>query len=626
MAAQRGLLALWRAFMSHATGRSPVTDHFELASVTRVSLNVYLDALVARALAACSFPADPVRIVRTGRPEWGDLQCNAAFLLARRLNRRPAEIAAELAAKLDESGVFEKVEVAGAGFINLTLSARWLSNWAQAQLASPELGVMQRAPARVMLDYGGPNVAKPLHVGHLRSLVIGESLRRILQAVGEQTLTDAHLGDWGLQMGMLIGEIRREYPQLSCFSSDPAAAATPLDEYALGFGMDILQKLYPRAAAACKEDAARMEEARGLTAALQAHHPAFIALWRALRAMSLKSQQCDFAALDTHFDLLLGESDVQCEITPMLDDLRRRGLCVESDGALVVDVAEIGDRQPVPPLLLAKSDGAALYATTDLATILTRVREHAPDRVIYVVDQRQSLHFEQVFRAAVLAGYCERRQLIHAGFGTVNGVDGKPFKTRQGGVARLSDLLGDAIDKARERLSELSDDGHGRIPAPELERLARSIGIAAVKFADLSSYRVSGYVFDPERMVSFEGRTGPYVQYACVRIRSMTRRAEALGLKAGTVRVGASTERSLAFECARFADVVASAADSLAPNELAEYAFQLAQTFNRFYLDCPVLAAQDHVEQCSRLALSSLTERVLGKCLYLLGIEVPDRM
>ncbi|WP_182655517.1 arginine--tRNA ligase [Stenotrophomonas lacuserhaii] len=612
--------------MKDAANSSPETTGLEQASLTHVSLSGYLDALLAQALAACGFPAESARVVRAGRPEWGELQCNAAFPLAKRLKRRPAEIATELTAKLGESGVFENVAVAGAGFINLTLSAQWLSRWAQAQLASPDLGVVQRAPSLVMLDYGGPNVAKPLHVGHLRSLVIGESLRRILQAVGEQTLTDAHLGDWGLQMGMLIGQIRREYPQLSCFSSDRAVAASALDEHALGFGMETLQNLYPRAAAACGEDPARMGEARDLTAALQAHDPGCIALWRAVRAMSLYSQQKDFAALDTHFDLLLGESDVEPVIGPMLDDLRRRGLCVESDGALVVDVAEIGDTQPMPPLLLAKSDGAALYATTDLATILTRVREHAPDRLVYVVDQRQSLHFEQVFRAAALAGYCERGRLIHAGFGTVNGVDGKPFKTRQGGVARLSDLLGDAIDKARERLSELSGDGHERIPAPERERLARSVGIAAVKFADLSSYRMSGYVFDPERMVSFEGRNGPYVQYACVRIRSMMGRAEARGLKPGTMRVAAPAERSLAFECARFAEVVASAADLLAPNELAEYAFQLAQAFNRFYLDCPVLAAQDCVEQRSRLALSSLTGRILAKCLNLLGIDVPQRM
>lgn len=598
----------------------------EQTGLTPVSLSGYVDALLVQALAACSFPAEPVRVVRAGRPEWGELQCNAAFPLAKRLKRRPAEIATELVAKLGESGVFDNVVVAGAGFINLTLSAQWLSRWAQAQLASPHLGVIQRAPAMVMLDYGGPNVAKPLHVGHLRSLVIGESLRRILQAVGEQTLTDAHLGDWGLQMGMLIGEIRREYPQLSCFSSDPAAAASALDEHALGFGMEVLQNLYPRAAAACREDPARMSEARDLTAALQAHDPGCIALWRAVRAMSLCSQQRDFAALDTHFDLLLGESDVELVITPMLDDLRRRGLCVESEGALVVDVVETGDTQPMPPLLLAKSDGAALYATTDLATILTRMREHSPDRMVYVVDQRQSLHFEQVFRAAALAGYCERGRLIHAGFGTVNGVDGKPFKTRQGGVARLSDLLGDAIDKARERLSELSGDRLERIPALERERLARSVGIAAVKFADLSSYRMSGYVFDPERMVSFEGRTGPYVQYACVRIQSMMGRAEARGLKPGTMRLAAPAERSLAFECARFADVVDAAADLLAPDQLAEYAFQLAQAFNRFYLDCPVLAAQDCVEQRSRLALSNLTGRILAKCLDLLGIEVPDRM
>ncbi|WP_428377679.1 arginine--tRNA ligase [Lichenicoccus sp.] len=572
-----------------------------------VSLTRRVDDLLAGAFVSAGLPSETARASRASRPELADLQCNGVMPLAKATGRNPREIAAEVATLLGARPEFDEVSVAGPGFLNLRLSAAFLAECARAQAADPaHVGIEQVESGLVMLDFGGPNVAKPLHVGHLRTLVIGESLRRILGAQGIRTLSDTHLGDWGLQMGMLLSEIRRRWPDL------PPGSLPPLTEADL-------QVLYPQAAAACRADPARMDAARAATAALQAGDPEARRVWSELRRISLDAQMRDFALLDAHFDLLLGESDVQKLIPDMIADLRARGIATLSEGALIVEVATAEEFRPMPPLLLAKSDGAALYATTDLATLLSRKREYDPARIIYVVDQRQALHFEQVFRAARRAGYVGGIELVHAGYGTVNGPDGKPYKTREGNVAQLADLLGDAIGRAAERLPETP-------PGLDREQLARLVGLAAVKFADLSSFRTSGYVFDAERMVSFEGRTGPYVQYACVRIGSILARAEAQGAMPGAIAVVAPAERALVLECARLPDAVASASRNLAPNEIADYVFALAQAFSRFYSECPVLAASDDAERGSRIALCGLTRMVLAKGLWLLGIAVPGRM
>ncbi len=607
--------------------------------VPGTTLNDQVDGLLREAFFACDLPVEGARAVRATRPELGDLQCNGAMALGKSLKRNPRDIAQAVADKLRGNPAFDSVEVAGVGFINLRLSAALLAGCAQRQLDSDGLGIVQRSNATVLVDFGGPNVAKPLHVGHLRSLVIGESLRRIFTALGYRTISDVHLGDWGLQMGMLIAEIRRAFPDLPCFGSPPGLAQT-----ALPFGMQDLQQLYPRAAAACQADPERMNEAREATAALQSGHAGYTMLWRAIRALSLDAQKRDFDALDAHFDLLLGESDVHPLIPAMVADFRERAIAVESDGALVIEVAQDDDASPLPPLILTKSDGAALYATTDLATIAARAQDGALTKIVYVVDQRQALHFEQVFRAARRAGLAGEIELIHAGFGTVNGSDGKPYKTRQGGVAPLSELLNAAIDKARERLLAIrtaarpavSDEAQGGPAATEaagtsfddsaLDLLARQVGIGAIKFADLSSFRTLGYVFNPDRMVSFEGRTGPYVQYACVRIQSILSRARDQGSTLGAIVPEEGAERALLLECARLPEVVQSAAANLAPNELADYVFGLAQAFSRFYGECPVLAADTEARRGSRLAMSALCLRVLAQGLYLLGIAVPERM
>lgn len=605
--------------------------------VPGTTLNEQVDCLLREAFLACGLPVEGARAVRATRPELGDLQCNGAMALGKSLKRNPRDIAQAIAQKLQGNAAFDSVEVAGVGFINLRLSGAVLADYAQFQLESESLGVVPRSGEIVLLDFGGPNVAKPLHVGHLRSLVIGESLRRIFASLGYRTMSDVHLGDWGLQMGMLIAEIRRVFPGLSCFGSPPC-----LDQAALPFDMQDLQQLYPRAAAACQADPERMREAREATAGLQSGHAGHTMLWRAIRTLSLDAQKRDFDMLDAHFDLLLGESDVQPLIPDMVADLRERAIAVESNGALVIDVAQADDASPLPPLILTKSDGAALYATTDLATIVARMQDPAPTKIVYVVDQRQALHFEQVFRAARRAGMAGVVELIHAGFGTVNGPDGKPYKTRQGGVAQLSDLLNAAIEKARERLLairaetapvgvEASDvaapvDADTPYDDRTLDVLSRQVGIGAIKFADLSSFRTLGYVFNPERMVSFEGRTGPYVQYACVRIQSILSRARAEGAAFGAIMLEQAAERALLLECARLPEVVRSAAANLAPNELADYVFALAQAFSRFYSECPVLAADTPARRGSRLTMSALCLRVLTQGLYLLGIAVPERM
>lgn len=576
------------------------------------SLNRLVDEMLANAFSACGLPTETARAARSTLPELADLQCNGAMPLAKSLKRNPRELAEQVAEKLRDLPAFKEVSVAGPGFLNLRLSDAFLSECAAAQAASPDLGIVQLPADTVVLDYGGPNVAKALHVGHIRALAIGESLRRINAAQGLDAISDIHLGDWGLQMGQLISEIRLRWPDLG-------PGETP------DLTMDDLQRLYPEAAAACKADPARMELARAATAALQAGDPDATAIWQKLRDISLTAQREDIDLLDTHFDLFLGESDVQPLIPDMIADMRAKGVAVENDGALIVDVAIPGDNKPMPPLLLQKKDGAALYATTDLATIVARVRDQDPSRIIYVVDQRQELHFRQVFRAAELAGIAPGVELIHAGFGTVNGADGKPYKTRDGGVAQLKDLLADAIEKARQRLDEViarrSVD-----PALDLDTLARQVGIGAVKYADLSSYRLSGYVFDIERMTALEGKTGPYVQYACVRTGSIQAEARLKGFEVGPIAVEAQAERNLVLECTRLPEVVASATRNNAPNEIADHVFTVAQAFSRFYDACPVLKDNTEAERASRLALCGLARAVLEKELWLLGIEVPEKM
>jgi arginyl-tRNA synthetase len=614
-----------------------------------LSLLAQVDEALASAFRLLALPPELAHAEPSSRPELGDFQCHAALAAARVVGRPPRPIADEITAALRGDARFAAVEVAGPGFVNLRLADGFLAEVAATTLADPSLGVRNEGDGQlVVLDFGGPNVAKPLHVGHLRSLVLGESLRRIHGALGWRTLGDAHLGDWGLQMGMLSSAIRRKSPSLAYFTGPgpyPAEPPVTLDE---------LERLYPEAAAASREDPARMAEARADTAALQVGDPGLLALWHTLRQLSVDAQVQDFALLDVHFDALDGESDVRDAIAPLVEDLRARGVARDSDGALVIDVALPNDATEMPPLLLAKNDGAALYATTDLATLQARAAMPGLAKVIYVVDQRQALHFQQVFRAARRAGIADGVDLVHAGFGTVNGKDGKPFKTRQGGVARLRDLLDEAVDRARERV-EASE----RVSVDERAGLAAMIGIAAVKFADLSGDRLSGYVFDAERLVAFEGKTGPYLQYAVVRMRSILEKADkaAMGAQHAAQQAGTpnatqsaeqpmgmphvtqhaeqplsvphatqSVERELVLACLSFGDKVSEAAHLLQPGVLAAWAYDIAQRFSKFYDRCPILREEDDAVRAHRLAICQLTLAVLERALILLGITIPPRM
>ncbi|UES60178.1 arginine--tRNA ligase (plasmid) [Roseibium aggregatum] len=565
-----------------------------------------VNQVLIEAFQKLQFPLSYAQASWSDRPDLGDFQCNAAMHLAKILRQPPAQIAAIIVDELRERPEFYSVSIAKPGFINLKIGIDTLLAFSKAQVHDPLVG-MQKRTGKVIVDFGGPNVAKPLHVGHLRSLVIGESLRRILVEAGYEVLSDVHLGDWGLQMGILISELKHRYPDLPYFQQTEG-----LEDTDLPVSIDELQLLYPQGTVAAKADSNRMLEARQITAELQNRHKGYYALWLKLREISINNQRLDFQRLHAHFDLWLGESDSQTFIPELIEIFRNKNLIRESDGALIVDVADVNDSYDIPPLILSKSDGSALYSTTDLATIISRIRQFDPNWIIYVVDQRQSLHFTQVFRAAKKAGIAKDAILTHAGFGTVNGKDGRPYKTRDGGVALLSTLLDEAVQKAEERIP--------------LKQTAEVVGIGALKFADLDSVRTLGYVFDAERLVSLEGRTGPYIQYACVRIKSILGRAEWKNETQSFSNNLVSIEFELLLECSRFAEIFDRSVETLSPNELTQYLFTLAKKFSRFYKECPIVNSTSTSTRNSRLQICSLIYQILSKGLYLLGIEVPKKM
>jgi arginyl-tRNA synthetase len=433
-------------------------------------------------------------------------------------------------------------------------------------------------------------------------------------------VSDVHLGDWGLQMGQLICEVEIEgtapiYFDVNFVGPYPEEPPVTMDE---------LETLYPRASAACKADPARLEAARRATVDLQAGRPGYRALWRHFVKVSETGLQREFGSLGVTFDLWKGESSVDALIAPMIEDLKARGLAELSEGALVVPVAKDDDKKPLPPLILVKSEGGVLYGTTDLATIIERVREQDPDLILYVVDHRQHGHFEQVFRAAAKAGLSGKAQLEHVGYGTMNGADGKPFKTRAGGVMKLQDLIAMATAEAQKRLAEQNIGAD--FSAGERAEIARKVGIATIKFADLSHMRTTDYIFDLERFSTFEGKTGPYLQYAAVRIQSMLRRAREQGFAVGTPAIHSPEERRLILQLLSLEDVLAAAEDKRAPNMLCEFAFELAQNFSRFYSEHHVLSESDAGLRAARLGLCALVLAVLTRILALLGIEIPERM
>ena len=597
-------------------------------------LRTVLGEAVGAAFAAEGVDAGLAKVTPSDRPDLADFQSNGALAAAKALKANPRELAARVAERLTNDPRLASVEVAGPGFINLKLADSALSiRAAEVAADSAHAGAsVVDTPRKVVIDFAGPNVAKPMHVGHLRSAIIGESLKRIFRFRGDTVWGDAHFGDWGFQMGLLIVAVGDE-GKASDFlieGDGPFPAGSPVS-------LEDLERLYPAAAAMAKEDAGFRDRARKATAELQGGRPGYRALWAHFVAVSRTALEREFGALGVTFDLWNGESDADPVMAEMIAHLETKGLLVEDDGARVVHVARPGETRKKkladgsvieapspPPLLVISSEGSAMYGTTDLATILDRRKAIDPDLILYVVDERQAEHFEQVFRAAYLAGYAAEGSLDHLGFGTMNGPDGKPFKTRAGGVLKLHDLITMAVDKARERLHEakLGDD----LPAAEFEAIAHKVAVAALKFADLSNSRTTSYVFDLDRFMSFEGKTGPYLLYQAVRIKSLLRKGADQGVTAGPIVIVEPAERDLALTLDAFSQAVTEAYEKRMPHVIAEHAYRLAQGFSKFYAACPVLIAPDAATRDSRLALSKAALEQLETALTLLGIDTPERM
>lgn len=588
-----------------------------------MSLLADLSRLVGDAFVAAGLDRGLGEVVVSSRPELGQFQCNGALPGGRAAGRPPRELAEEVAARIADDPRLAAVSVAGPGFLNLTITDTHLAAEIARAAIDGRFGLDRVAdPLTVVVDYGGPNVAKAMHVGHIRATIIGDSLARIFSFAGHTVIRDPHFGDWGLQMGLLIAAIAESLPDLPYFA-DPVPSELPAESPVT---LDDLQRLYPEAAARAQTDDTFAERARRATVALQQGHPGYLALWRHMKSVSLESQRRDFADLGVEFDLWYGESDAAGRIPAVIERFREKGLAVESEGALVIPVSEPGETREWPPLILETSVGGYLYSTTDLATIDFRAAELGADLILYVVDARQSDHFEQVFRAARQAGLCgEGVGLEHIRFGTMNGKDGKPFKTREGGVVRLRDLIAMVTEAAAVRLA--SADIAQTYESEERTAIAHMVGIAALKFADLAANRTSDYVFDIDRFTAFEGKTGPYLQYGAVRMRSILRNATERGLAAGElVAPTVDAERDLLLALALLPETVLRALDLRAPNHVAEYAFELAGTFNRFYDTCHILSEPDPARRGSWLRLVEITLGALTRLLDLLGIEVPERM
>ena len=570
------------------------------------------------------------RVTVSNRPDLCEYQCNGAMAGAKRYHKAPFmiadDVAKALAAKNEGTGsdVFSKVEVVKPGFLNLDVDESFLRSYLQEMSVDDRLGMpVPEKAEKIIIDYGGPNVAKPLHVGHLRSAVIGEAVKRIARFHGEDVIGDIHLGDWGLQMGLVITELKKRMPELPYF--DPDYTGEYPEE--APFTVSELEEIYPFASAKSKQDPDYYAEAMDNTRRLQEGERGLYALWQKIVGVSVADMKRNYENLNVSFDLWNGEASVHPVIPGMVEDMKKGGYAYESQGALVIDVAEETDAKEIPPCIVLKSDGASLYTTTDLATIKERVEKYNPDKIIYITDKRQELHFTQVFRAAVKSGLAgPDTKLIHIGSGTMNGKDGKPFKTREGGVMRLETLIAD-IDA--EMLSKISTNPE--IPAGEAEQTSRQVALAALKYGDLSNQASKDYIFDIEKFTSFEGDTGPYILYTIVRMRSILQRyaAEPDAKDPASLRTGvpaSAVEKKLMMDIAGFNAMMEGAYTDCAPHRICAYIYQLSNDFNSFYHATRILTEQDQAQKESWIALLHLTERVLSCCINVLGFSAPERM
>ncbi|MXZ69218.1 MAG: arginine--tRNA ligase [Acidimicrobiia bacterium] len=588
-----------------------------------MSLLSDLTAIVTAGFVAAGLDASFGAVQVSDRPDLGQFQCNGALSAARSAGRNPRDIARQVVAQIEGDHRLASVSIAGPGFINLTVTGRTLAGCMDAMAGDERLGVSPvEHPLKVIVDYAGPNVAKAMHVGHLRATIIGDTVARLFRFAGHDVLGDVHFGDWGLQMGMLIVATRRRRPDLAHFFD--RSYEGPYEEPG-ALTLADLQEWYPEMARQVAEDEAVAAEARQATTDLQSGRPGYVALWEHFVRVSRASQERDFSDLGVEFDLWYGESTVRDLLRPLVDEALAGGIAVRSDGAVVIEVGRPEDKAEITPLVLETSHGAFLYGTTDVATIQMRVTELGAELILYVVDARQSYHLEQVFRAARRAGVSGRASMEHIGFGTMNAPDGTPFKTREGGVLRLGDLIEMVTDAAAARLKE--SDLAARYSGEERAVIARQVGIAALKFGDLVNNRTSNYVFDLRRFTALEGKTGPYLQMAAVRMDSILARADRQGLAPGAVLPPHhETETRLVLRLLQLPEAIDRALELRAPNHLAEFAYEVAADFSRFYEACHILTEPDPGLQASWLEMVRTTRRTLELLLDLLGIEVPARM
>lgn len=557
----------------------------------------------------------------SNRPDLCQYQCNGALAAAKQYKKAPIMIANEVLEILKDHEMFAEITAIMPGFINITLNNEFLANHMNDMSKAENYGYGKtETPKTIMVDYGGPNVAKPLHVGHLRSAIIGESVKRILKFAGHNVIGDVHLGDWGLQMGLIIRELKERQPELPYFD-DNYTGEYPTEA---PFTISELEEIYPTASEKSKKDPEFRDEAMTATLELQNGKPGYRALWQHIINVSVGDLKKNYEKLDVSFELWKKESDAQPYIPDMVQYLKDNNYAVMSEGALVVDVKEETDKKEIPPCIILKSDGSALYATTDLATIVERVKLFNPETIIYVVDKRQELHFEQVFRTSRKAKLVEDNlDFVFLGFGTMNGSDGKPFKTREGGVMRLENLITQINTAVYDKIMS-----NREMDEEEAKKIADIVGLAAVKYADLSNQASKDYVFDIDRFTSFEGNTGPYILYTMVRIQSIIAKSASENLELPKVILPAMNESELALmlELTKYSDMMEQAAKEYAPHKICQYVYDLSNAFNRFYHENKIIACEDLERKGSWISLISLVHGVLTQCTDLLGFSAPERM
>ncbi len=563
----------------------------------------------------CGYEAEEVKLLPSARADLGDFQINDAMRLAKSYHTNPREIASKVVEKLQNSHNFTNVNIAGPGFINVSLTDEVLIDFLNS-LKDVKTNIDKVPSKKVIIDYGGANIAKTLHVGHLRSANIGEALKRLARAVGDEVISDVHFGDIGRQSGMIISEIKRLHPELKYFDDNYEGEYEDFTVTAEELGV-----YYPRASQACKEDEARMEEVRQITADLENGHRGYTALWNIIKQVSIDDIKKIYLKLNTNFELWEGESDCYPYIPEVVEKLKKGNFLYESEGALVIDIAEDTDTSPMPPLVVIKSNGATLYATRELATIYSRMKRFNPDEIWYLTDLRQGLYFEQVFRASYKSGLVKKgTKLKHFGFGTMNGPDGKPFKTRDGGVMDLKSLIALVIKETTSRLNPNITDPEER------KEISEKVALAALKYADFLPYRTTDYIFDISKFADLEGKTGPYLLYSTIRMNSLLEKSEIALDKISATKIKGTTDKETIMTLLTLPLVIEKSYEAMSLNEIAEYLFKLTSIYNKFYSENRIITEEDEDIKNTWLVLTNAVKQTNEMLLDILAIEVPKKM